>query len=86
MSTPLSPRQTLDRHYLEMRGRLLELAACFDRIERADAEGTLESDPRLQLLRQGVEMLRESGGNRAEQLQMLFSDPYVENWTATPKR
>lgn len=85
MSAPLSPRQTLDRHYLEMRGRLLELAACFDRIERADPEGTIEGDPRLQLLRQGVDLLQESGTTRAEQLQMLFSDPYVENWTKQPR-
>jgi hypothetical protein len=81
MSAPLSSRQTLDRHYLEMRGRLLELAACFDRIERADPDGSLDSDPRLQLLRQAVDMLQESGATRAEQLQLLFSDPYVENWS-----
>ena len=69
-------KQILDQFYLEMRWRCLSLAADFDRVERAaGGRALLEGDPRIAKLREAVGLLLESGGaNRAEKLQMIFSD------------
>jgi hypothetical protein len=80
MSSPQTARQILDRHYLEIRSKILDLAASLDRVDRtADAE-TVQDDPRLAKLKQGIALLLVSATDRAEQVQMLFSDAYVENW------
>jgi hypothetical protein len=65
---------------LEIRARILEVAACLDRIDRADSAATLQGDPRLQLIREGIEILSSSAGDRAERVQLLFSDRYEPNW------
>jgi hypothetical protein len=58
-----------------MRWRCLSLAADLDRIERSPGgAGVLGSDPRLQRLRQAIGVLLEGRGNRAEQVQNIFSD------------
>jgi hypothetical protein len=80
MSSPLSARQVLDRHYLEIRARLLEVAACLDRIDRADSSDALQNDPRLALIREGIEILNTPDNDRAERIQLLFSDRYEPNW------
>ena len=80
MSTPLSAPAVLDRVYLEIRCKLLEIAASLDRVARADEFDRAQSDPRLAQIRQGMEILVKEGADRAERIQMLFSDPYVPNW------
>jgi len=65
-------KQTLDETFLEMRWRALSLAADFDRIERA--AGSVAADNRLQKLRDALRIVIESKDNRAEQVQLLFSD------------
>jgi hypothetical protein len=68
-------QQTLEQYYLEMRWRCLSLAADLDRIERSPGgPGVLGSDPRLARLRQAIGVLLEGRGNRAEQVQNIFSD------------
>ena len=68
-------QQTLEQYFLEMRWRCLSLAADLDRIERSPGgPGVLGSDPRLQRLRQAIGVLLEGRGNRAEQVQNIFSD------------
>lgn len=75
---PLSAPDTLTREFFEIRARILELAACLDRLERA--EGTVENDPRLALLRRALtEVLGEEPG-RAERVQLLFSRTYEPDW------
>lgn len=86
MSSLQSARQVLDRHYLEMRSKILDLAACLDRIDLAAADGTVADgtvadDPRLAKLNSGLQILLTADvSDRAEQVQMLFSDAYVPNW------
>ncbi len=84
MAAGLSAAGALDRHFLEMRGRILELAAIFDRFDRG--EGGIESDPRLGQLREGVKLLLSGETGRAEKIQMLFSDQYIPNWKPTEKK
>jgi hypothetical protein len=64
-------KELLDQAYLEMRWRCLSLAADLDRLERMAAD---ESDPRLVKLRAAVAVLLEDGPDRAERVQMIFSD------------
>lgn len=79
MPTPVDAPETLNREYLEIRAKILQLAASFDRLDRG-AE-SVEADPRMQLIRQGLEILRAGKKEcRAEQVQLLFSRPYDEAW------
>ncbi|MFN0054861.1 MAG: hypothetical protein ACKV0T_22035 [Planctomycetales bacterium] len=80
MSGTMTASAILDRTYLEVRCKLLEVAAIFDRIERGAESGQADNDPRLQQLRDAVAIVGGTDPDRAERLQMLFSDPYVPNW------
>jgi hypothetical protein len=74
-------KAALDRYFLEMRWRCLSLAADLDRVERSPGGAdVLQSDPRLQKLREALNALTQTGSNRAQQVQLIFSDK-----TAPPK-
>ena len=75
---PLSAVQVLDREFLELRAKILELAASFDRLDRAD--GSVRDDPRHYKLAQAIDCLLSDHPNRAEQIQLLFSRPYEGDW------
>jgi hypothetical protein len=65
----------LDVTYLEMRARALALAADLDRIQRlAGGSALLQGDERIAKLRRAFELLMGNDANRAEQLQLIFSD------------
>ena len=78
MSIPMTAPQVLDREYLEMRAKLLELAASFDRLDRA--EGSVAGDTRETLIQAGLKILQTENSNRAEKLQLLFSREYDAQW------
>ena len=71
-------KDILDQQFLEMRWRTLSLAADLDRVQRAsNGAATLREDARLVKLRRAFEVLiseADAGPNRAEQVQMIFSD------------
>lgn len=73
----MTASELLDRHFLEVRARLLEIAATLDRIDRA---GGGDDDPRRQQLHQGLQIVMSAAENRAEQIQHLFSRPYLDQW------
>jgi hypothetical protein len=81
MLKPMAASRVLDREYLEMRAKILELAASLDRLDRG--EGSVKDDRRLTLLQQGLEILKTQGSNRAEKVQQLFSREFDENWQET---
>ena len=81
MPIPLEATEVLDREFLEVRARILELAAALDRLDRAS--GSVAGDPRLTRIHQGIAALQESEPTRAEQVQMIFSLPYEEGWQKT---
>ena len=62
--------ELLDRYYLEMRWRCLSLAADLDRVQRDKAS----NDPRFAKLRDAIKVLLSDVPNRAEQVQIIFSD------------
>jgi len=74
----LSAPEVLNREFLEIRCKILELAAAFDRLRRAD--GSVSDDPRLARLREAIAVLLEQSADRAEQVQMIFSRPYDDDW------
>src|SRR5262249_55236381 len=61
LATPMAAQAVLDREYLEVRAKLLELAASFDRLDRG---GGISSDERrMQLVRQGLKVLLDETGD-----------------------
>ncbi|MCA9096784.1 MAG: hypothetical protein KDA36_00285 [Planctomycetaceae bacterium] len=85
MASGLTAAGVLDRHFLEVRGRILELAAIFDRLDRGTGVENAQADPRLEQLKEGVKLLLSEGTGRAEKIQMLFSDEYLPNWKPAGK-
>ena len=82
MSAPASASDVLAREFLEMRAKILELAAALDRVDRADdsdadAPG---ADPRRALIERGLSALSDSDSGRAERVQLIFSLPYQDGW------
>ena len=80
MPTIQTAGQVLDRHALEIRCGLLDIAAALDRVERSDDFAAASSDPRWSLIRKAIDILAGSGNDRAERIQMLFSDAYESGW------
>lgn len=78
MSTELSSHEILDREFLPIRAKILEIAASLDRIQRAP--GDVAEDPRLQQLHTAISKLLAEDPDRAEQIQLLFSRPYQQQW------
>ena len=74
----MNSKQILDREFLEIRAKILQVAASLDRIDRAD--GDVGSDEKLELLCKGVSILMSDSPDRAEQVQLLFSRDYDETW------
>lgn len=73
-----SAADILNREYLEIRCKILELAAAMDRLERGT--GSVGDDPRLVKIREALEVVGDDRGDRAEQVQLIFSRPYHEQW------
>ena len=76
----MTAAETLDREFLNIRCRILDIAAALDRIDRAADPGSVSADPRVTKLREAVGLLTDGKGDRAVRVQMAFSDPYDENW------
>ena len=79
MSIPMTAANVLDREFLEMRAKVLELAASLDRMARA--AGDVGEDSRLRKLKQAMQVVvSEDREDRAEQVQQIFSREYDPNW------
>lgn len=77
-STIKSGNQVLDDRHLEIRARILELAAELDRVDRGGGAAT---DPRLNLIRSAIQVLLDGpAAAKAEKVQLLFSDAYEPGW------
>jgi len=74
LGSPKTAEELLDLYFLEARSALLETAAIFDRIERADGEAEVLNDLRFSKLLEACNLLGNVRGNRAEQFLLLFSD------------
>jgi hypothetical protein len=54
MPSPMTAPQILNREFLEVRAKILELAASLDRLDRS--EGSATGDPRFRRVREGIEI------------------------------
>lgn len=77
-----SLNEVLDREFLEIRCRLIDIAAAIDRIDRtAGTNGDDQrSETRLAQLQSGVDALSDRRPDRAIRMQQIFSDPYDPKW------
>ena len=78
MPTAMPAKDVLDREFLEIRAKILEIAASLDRMDRGS--GTVDGDPRRQLVQQGISILLEADSGRAERVQVLFSRSFDPQW------
>jgi hypothetical protein len=78
MPLPLTAPEVLSREFLEIRCKILDLAAALDRLHRA--EGSVADDPRVVRLREALTVVLDESDDRAEQVQMVFSRPYDDAW------
>ena len=76
--TKLDAPEILNRVYLDIRAKLLEVGASLDRLDRA--EGSVQDDPRLQRIRQALAILAADQSDRAEKIQLLCSLPFETGW------
>lgn len=67
-------KQLLDLQFIEMRHKLIEVAAFLDRIERHPGEG----DYRLKALEDALPLLRQAGTDRAKAVLEALSDHSTE--------
>ena len=80
MESVQNATEVFDQVYLDIRAGLLVLAASLDRIDRSEGAEAVGDDVRRERIQQGLEILSSPGLNRAEQIQVLFSDPYRLGW------
>jgi len=76
----MNSNQILDREFLEIRAKILEVAAALDRIDRA--EGDVSGDSRMKLIADAIQVIAsgQSEPIRAEKIQLLFSREYDSKW------
>ena len=70
---PRLARETLDIYFLEMRARLLEIAATLDRIDRSARPEEVVADSRLVFVREALAVLQSAGPERARRIEELYS-------------
>ena len=75
MSTcPLDLPQLVEEYFAESRNHLLELAAFFDRLDRANKGGNPEQDFRVAALKGAAAILLEAGPGRVKRMALKLSD------------
>ena len=74
INMPMNVSEALDRYFLEMRGKVLEVAAALDRVQRAKGGAAASSDYRMIALRKAIEELLSKDLGRAERVLTHLSD------------
>ena len=75
---PLGGAETVDRYFLEMRGKVIEIAATLDRIQRGRGGEASLDDYRLAALGKAIGELLSRELGRAERVQLILSDHSTE--------
>jgi len=85
MANGMLAADVLGRELLEIRAKLLEIGAALDRVDRAEggAQLTQGRDPRLARIHRALAVLGADQSERAEQIQLIFSLPYQEDWQSS---
>lgn len=80
MPAKMTAAETLDREFLEIRCRIIDIAAALDRIDESQNPDTVASDVRIAAIKDALKILPDRQADRAGRVQRVFSDPYQENW------
>ncbi|MEC8556209.1 MAG: hypothetical protein VXZ82_14465 [Planctomycetota bacterium] len=75
---PRTAREVLDQEFLQIRAKILEIGAFYDRLGEAEASNI--SQEHLELLNRGCEILNDDQGDKAARIQLLFSRDYDADW------
>ena len=75
---PLTGAQAVDRYFLEIRAKVIEIAAALDRIQRAEGGGAALKDYRIVAVRRAMDELLGDEPGRAERVQLALSDHSTE--------
>ncbi len=86
MPDDMTAANMFDREFLEARRRIIEIAAAFDRIGRAEGTDSISSDPRMAKMSEAIGMLTDGKPDRARRVQMIFSDAYDSDWRDSPAK
>lgn len=78
MTKVRSSNDVFDQEFLPIRAKLLEVAASLDRLDRAN--GSLESESRRMQVHAAIQVLLREDDDRAEQIQLIFSRPFEDDW------
>ena len=73
----LTAAEVLEREFLNIRAKILEVGALLDRLDRAEGE---LADPRRERIDRAIAVLQQSESTRAEQIQLIFSLPFADDW------
>ncbi len=76
-SCPLTQQQLIEEYFMEVRAKLLDVAAFLDRMDRS-VEHNGNDDFRIVALRQALQALCVDTPDRTYNVQMIFSDPTTE--------
>src|SRR5437870_6130205 len=74
---PLKQQQLIDAYFMEVRAKILDVAAFLDRMDRSVARNA-EDDFRMVAMRQALQALCAGTPGRVYNIQMIFSDPTTE--------
>jgi len=78
MSSSRAAVEVLDQEFLPVRAKILEVAAALDRLDRTS--GSLASDARRAQIHAAIQVLLRPEDDRAEQIQLIFSRSYEDDW------
>ncbi len=82
MAKTATAADILDQEFLEIRARLLQVAALLDRVDRAG--GKVADDVRVNRIEKALAMLIGPGPGRVERIQLIFSREYDPAWKEKP--
>lgn len=73
----LTQQQLIDASFMEIRAKIIDIAAFLDRMDRS-IERNAEDDFRIVAMRQALQTLATAAFERVYAIQMIFSDPTTE--------
>ena len=88
---PLTRRQVTDQYFIEHRAKMIDIAAFFDRVDRAqpDRQSDVQADGeqqdyRLRAFAQALAILTDGQGQRARRILNVLSDPTADPIAKSP--
>lgn len=78
MTKTRSTNEVFEQEFLPIRAKLLEVAASLDRLDRAT--GSLEAEAKRRQIQVAIQVLLGPEDDRAEQIQLIFSRPFEDDW------